>query len=118
MVGLTVIGTHGALAEEQVRGQPFRVDVELGVDLAPAGASDQLSDTVDYGELVGSLARIVRTERHTLLERLATRLAEACLEDVRVEQATVEVAKLRPPVPEALEATAVRITRTRSATSG
>ena len=47
--GLREMGVHGVLAEEQERAQPFGVDLELLVDLAPAGASDALADTVDYG---------------------------------------------------------------------
>ena len=113
VIGLTVTGTHGALTEEQVRAQPFRVDAEIGLDLSIAGRSDDVSDTVDYGDLVTALARVVRTERHHLLERLAARLVETCLADERVRSATVEVAKLRPPVPEVLEAASVRVTRSR-----
>ena len=47
--GLRALGVHGVLPEEQVRPQPFEVDVELIVDLAAAAASDRLDDTVDYG---------------------------------------------------------------------
>jgi dihydroneopterin aldolase len=114
LTGLVVTGTHGALPEEQTRAQPFRIDVEIGLDLEPAGESDDLDDTLDYGALAGMLARIVRTERHQLLERLASRLIEACLADPRVEAATVEVTKLRPPVAEALDAASVRLTRSRT----
>jgi dihydroneopterin aldolase len=111
LIGLTVTGCHGALEEERSRAQPFRVDVELGVDLQLPGQSDDLADTVDYGTLTETLARIVRTEHHSLLERLATRLADACLTDRRVRSVTVEVTKLRPPVPEVMEAASVRVTR-------
>ena len=37
--GLEVLGTHGVLPEEQTRAQPFGVDLELEVDLRPAGAA-------------------------------------------------------------------------------
>ena len=42
--GLRVVGTHGALPEEQVRAQPFEVDLDIEVDLRPAGLSDDLDD--------------------------------------------------------------------------
>jgi 7,8-dihydroneopterin aldolase/epimerase/oxygenase len=109
--GLRETGVHGVLPEEQVRAQPFEVDVELEVDLAAAGASDALTDTVDYGELAETVARIVRTERYALLERLATRIAEACSVDARVAHVTVTVRKLRPPVPLQLDHVAVTVTR-------
>jgi dihydroneopterin aldolase len=111
--GLRVVGTHGALPEEQVRAQPFEVDVDLTVDLARAGSSDSLEDTVDYGEIAVLVDRIVSEERYALLERLATRVAEALLAYDGVESATVTVRKLRPPVPVDLDHTAVRITRHR-----
>ena len=52
---------HGVLPEEQERAQPFGVELELLVDLAPAGASDALADTVDYGAVIEAVSRIVAT---------------------------------------------------------
>ena len=54
--GLRSIGTHGVLAEEQARAQPFEVDLELEADLTVAGRSDDLIDTVDYGSLAERVA--------------------------------------------------------------
>ena len=110
VTGLEVLGTHGVLPEEQTRAQPFGVDVELEVDLGPAGASDDLADTIDYAAVVAVTVRIVETERFQLLERLATRIAEACREDERVTAVTVTVRKLRPPVPASLDHVGVRVT--------
>ena len=77
--GLRVVGTHGVLAEEQSRAQPFEVDLELAVDLSAASASDSLEDTVDYGAVVDVAAGVVTNERFALLERLAGRIADAVL---------------------------------------
>jgi len=110
VTGLEVLGTHGVLPEEQTRAQPFGVDLELEVDLGPAGASDDLADTIDYAAVVAVTVRIVETERFQLLERLATRIAEACREDERVTAVTVTVRKLRPPVPASLDHVGVRVT--------
>jgi len=110
VTGLEILGTHGVLPEEQTRAQPFGVDLEFEVDLGPAGASDDLADTIDYAAVIAVAARIVETERFQLLERLATRIAEACREDERVTAVTVTVRKLRPPVPAALDHVGVRVT--------
>ena len=110
VTGLEVLGTHGVLPEEQTRAQPFGVDVELEVDLGPAGGSDDLADTIDYAAVIAVTVRIVETERFQLLERLATRIAEACREDERVTAVTVTVRKLRPPVPASLDHVGVRVT--------
>ena len=109
--GLRVRGVHGVLPEEQVRAQPFEVDVELVVDLNAAGESDNLADTVDYGAVCEAVNRIVASEHYQLLERLAARIAEECRTDPRVQGAVVEVRKLRPPVPVMLDHVAVRVER-------
>ena len=109
--GLRAVGVHGALPEEQTRAQPFEVDLELHVDLRPAGQSVDLADTIDYGALAESVERIVTRERFQLLERLAERIADEIRRDQRVEAATVTVRKLRPPVAVDLASAAVTITR-------
>lgn len=102
---------HGVLAEEQERAQPFRVDLELLVDLAPAGASDALADTVDYGALIEAVSQVVASEHHQLLEKLAARIADVCRTDPRVQGVVVEVRKLEPPVRAQVDHVGVRIER-------
>jgi dihydroneopterin aldolase len=82
-------------------------------DLSVAGRTDALDDTIDYGAVVASVERVVRAEHHQLLERLAQRIAEEVLSDERVTGVTVAVRKLRPPVPQDLATSGVRITRRR-----
>ena len=105
------MGVHGVLPEEQVRPQPFEVDVELIVDVTTAGKSDDLADTVDYSAVCDAVSRVVSSEQHRLLERLATRIAEVCRADPRVVGAVVEVRKLHPPVRSMLDHVAVRVER-------
>ena len=111
IAGLREMGVHGVLPEEQHRPQPFQVDVELTVDLDPAGSSDLLVDTVDYGTICDAVRRVVADEHHQLLERLATRIAEVCRADARVRGVVVEVRKLQPPVAGQIDYTGVRIER-------
>jgi dihydroneopterin aldolase len=109
--GLRELAVVGVLPEEQVRPQPLEIDVELSVDLRPAGESDDLADTVDYGAVAEQIRRVVSGERHQLLERLAERLAMICRDDPRVTACVVEVRKLRPPIGAIADYTAVRIER-------
>ena len=89
IAGLRELGVHGVLPEEQTRPQPFEVDVELRVDLTPAGQSDSLDNTVDYAAVAEAVSRVVTSERYQLLERLATRIAEVCRVDERVTSVAV-----------------------------
>jgi dihydroneopterin aldolase len=109
--GIRALGAHGVLPEEQGRPQPFEVDVELSVDLGKAGRSDALSETVDYDALTGRIVAIIEAGGISLLEALASRIADACRADPRVTAVLVTVKKLRPPVPAHVEHVAVRIER-------
>ena len=108
---LRVSAFCGVLPEEATHRQPFAFDLDVHVDLAAASASDELADTVDYGSLCAIVAGIAAAERFSLLERFASRVAEAVLVVDRVEAVTVVVRKLRPPVAEVLGTSGVRIHR-------
>ena len=111
--GLRALGICGALPEERERVQPIEVDLDVVADLTVAGQSDALDDTVNYGELAEAVEAVITTERFTLLERLAERITEVVLAVAGVEGVTVSVRKLRPPVPQQLDTSGVRITRPR-----
>jgi dihydroneopterin aldolase len=111
--GLRVLGVHGALPEERERAQPFEVDLDLELDLQPAGRSDRLADTVDYGSVTQAVAAVVSGPHAELLEYLAERVAIAALAcgAPLTTAVTVSVRKLRPPVPSDLHSAGVTIRR-------
>jgi dihydroneopterin aldolase len=111
--GLTVRGFHGVFDFERRDGQDFVVDTELELDLRPAAATDDVTDTVHYGELAGRLAAVVAGEPVDLIETLAQRLADVCLADARVRAATVTVHKPGAPIPLEFADVAVIIRRER-----
>ena len=87
-------GTHGTLPAERELGQPFVVDIELHLDLQPAGLSDDLAQTVDYSEVHRRANSIVEGPPVNLSEAVAERIAAAILEDhPLVEAVRVKVAK-------------------------
>ena len=110
--GLTVTTVVGALPHEREIAQPLRIDLALYVDLRDAGRSDELGDTVHYGLVTEQVADVVRENKDVLLERLAERIAEVVVGFDRVEAVDVTVTKLRPPIGEHIETTAVRVSRT------
>ncbi|MEK7292900.1 MAG: dihydroneopterin aldolase [Actinomycetota bacterium] len=111
--GLLVTTVVGVLPHERTMAQPLRIDLDLFVDLRDAGRTDELTDTANYGTVAERVAEVVRASKDLLLERLADRVAQMVLRIDRVETVDVTVTKLRPPVPEQLESTAVRIRRHR-----
>ena len=111
--GLRAAGICGVLAEERERAQPLEVDLDVVADLAEAGRGDDLAATVDYGQVCADVELVITTERPQLLERLAQLIADAVLAHDAVAEVTVAVRKLRPPVPQQLATSGVRITRRR-----
>jgi dihydroneopterin aldolase/2-amino-4-hydroxy-6-hydroxymethyldihydropteridine diphosphokinase len=111
---LRVLTVIGALEHERQAPQPLRIDLSVGVDLADAGRSDELDDTVNYGLVAERVTALAHDTKHVLLERLAADVADVVLAFDRVEQVEVTITKLRPPIPAAVESTAVHIVRTRA----
>jgi dUTP pyrophosphatase len=117
--GLTWYGYHGAFAEEQRLGQRFVVDLKLSVDLAAAGQTDDLDQTVDYGKVAEAVGAIVEGPPFKLIEALAEKLAATILNTyAAVERVEVRVAKPSaaiPSMPSGL--VSVQISRARVAVS-
>lgn len=112
--GLRLLGRCGAAARERDVPQPLEVDLDVVADLGPAGRSDALGDTVDYGGVCDIVAGAVAAAPVALLEHLAHVIADALLAgDRRIEAVVVTVRKLRPPVPHDLASAGVRLSRAR-----
>jgi 7,8-dihydroneopterin aldolase/epimerase/oxygenase len=111
--GLRVRGNHGVYDFERAAGQDFLIDVTLELDLATAAATDDVADTVHYGELAERLVAVVAGEPVNLIETLADRLVTVCLDDPRVAAATVTVHKPQAPIPHDFADVAVTVHRTR-----
>jgi 7,8-dihydroneopterin aldolase/epimerase/oxygenase len=111
LTGLRVRGFHGVFAHERRDGQDFVVDVVLRLDTRPAAASDDVADTVHYGELAEEVAAIVAGDPVDLIETLAQRIADAALGRPGVRSARVTVHKPQAPIPLAFADVSVTITR-------
>ncbi|HZM84330.1 MAG TPA: dihydroneopterin aldolase [Candidatus Limnocylindrales bacterium] len=109
--GLRVRGFHGVYEFERRQGQEFVVDVSLGLSLDRAAVSDNVADTVHYGELASRLAEVVAGEPVNLLETLASRLLDVCMSEKRVKLATVTVHKPQAPIEQAFSDVSVTMHR-------
>lgn len=114
LAGMRFEACHGVFAFEKTTPQPFEVDVELYVDLAAAGLSDDLADTVDYGAVFDGVAAVMTGPPVNLLEHLAARVAEAVLAlDERIQAVTCRVYKPEAPLSGPFRTVMVEITRSR-----
>lgn len=77
--GLAFDAIIGVLPEERVRVQPLRFDLELGLDLRPAGISGKISDTVDYDRVAREVTALVQFRRYRLIEAAAEESAAMLL---------------------------------------
>lgn len=113
LTGLTAFGRHGVFEHERENGQEFVIDLRLRLGLADAAASDDVVDTVHYGELAEQVAAVVAGEPVNLIETLAQRIADVVLADPRVQQVDVTVHKPHAPIPLTFSDVSVTIARSR-----
>jgi len=118
LTGLTVFGRHGVYDHERADGQEFTVDLRLSMSLRDAAASDDVADTVHYGELAEKVAAVVSGEPVNLIETLAERIAVVALEDPRVRAAAVTVHKPHAPIPLTFADVSVTVRRSRTEDPG
>lgn len=113
LTGIRCYGYTGYLQEEQVLGQWFEVDLTLWLSLAAAGESDEIADTLDYRSAIETVKQIVKTSKFSLIEKMASAIANAMLELERVQQVQVRLSKPQAPIPDYGGNITVEIIRTR-----
>jgi dihydroneopterin aldolase len=111
IAGIACFGHHGVFDAERREGQPFVVDLVLGVDTSAAAASDDLRDTVDYGTLTMGVKAAVERDPVNLIETVCQRIADLVLTDRRVEWVRVTVHKPNAPIPTTFSDVTLTITR-------
>lgn len=103
--GLAAVGHHGVYPQERREGQRFVVDLSLEL---PIASNDLLASTVNYATLSAAVVDIVAGEPCDLIETLAHRVADRCLQEPVVDAVTVVVHK--PDAPMGLAFTDVNVT--------
>lgn len=116
--GLKVFGYHGVFEHERRDGQEFSVDVTVWLDLGTAAATDQLTDTLDYGELAQRAAAIVSGPPRNLIESVAGAIADDVMTDARVHAVEAVVHKPDAPIPLTFSDVAVVARRSRRSRPG
>jgi dihydroneopterin aldolase len=110
---IRVFANHGCLQEETKIGSDYRVDLEVTADLKTSASSDELKDTVDYV----FLNKVVREEMaipSKLLETVAQRILNRFFsEDQMIDEATVSVSKINPPIGGDVEMVTIKMSQQR-----
>lgn len=109
--GLRVFAHHGVLPHEKQDGQTFVVDLTLALDLSGPATSDDLTQTIHYGELAERVATELASTRFNLIERVAGHVLDLVMADQRVQQAEIRIAKPNAPVDAQVDEVAVVLRR-------
>lgn len=107
-------GFHGVSRAERETGRRYEVDCELVFDFGRAGASDDLKDTINYTNVYDLIENVLTSDHVQLLETLATRLVSSLLAKFPVDEVTVRVRKMIPPIPGNLDYIEVELKGTSS----
>jgi 7,8-dihydroneopterin aldolase/epimerase/oxygenase len=100
LTGIRCYGYTGYLQEERILGQWFEVDLRLWLDLATAGKSDRIEDTLDYRGIIADVKEIISTTKFSLVEKLADTIVTTALKDDRVQQVELKLHKPGAPIPD------------------
>jgi FolB domain-containing protein len=90
---LLVRGVIGVNDDERVNPQDILINLTLDVDMHAAGASDDIADAVNYRTIAKQVIAHTESAKPYLVERLATEIAQICLEHPGVQSARVRVEK-------------------------
>jgi 7,8-dihydroneopterin aldolase/epimerase/oxygenase len=108
--GIKTYGYHGAIQEERVLGQYFITDIVLYIDLTAASETDDLNETVHYGEVYNLAEEIIKGEPVSLIERLAGKInAELFDRYDKIVEIETTITKPNPPIDGNYESVAITL---------
>lgn len=109
---LEIFANHGVFQEETRLGQKFLISAELFLDLHYAGQTDNMQDSVHYGEVCHFITNYLEEHTFQLIEAAAENLArELLLQQPLIKCVMVEIKKPWAPIGLPIETVSVRIER-------
>lgn len=112
--GMAFYGYHGVMPQENTLGQKFFVDMELGLDLKPAGDSDDLEKSVSYALVYNLVKDIVEGTHFKLIEALGEKIASKVFETFNlVDYIKIKIRKPEAPVPGIFDYFGIELERNR-----
>lgn len=112
--GMAFYGFHGVMPQENALGQKFFVDMELGLDLRPAGISDDLGKSVSYASVYNLVKVIMEGSSFKLIEALGEKITSVVFDSFSsVFYIKVRIRKPEAPVPGIFDFFGIELERTR-----
>ena len=109
---LEIFANHGVFPEETALGQKFVVSAVMYTETRPAGLTDDLSASINYGEVSHMITDFLQKNTYKLLEAAVENLAEMLLLSLPLlKKITLRIEKPWAPVGLPLKTVAVEITR-------
>ena len=110
---LKIYAFHGCMEEEKIIGGDYVVNIYAVCSVGKKAFDDEIGGTVDYVDL----ARIAKREmsvRSRLLEAVVKRIIDCCFNEISVlDQISVTVSKLSPPIGADVESVSVSMDKKR-----
>ena len=113
LTGIRCYGYTGYLQEERFLGQWFEVDLRMTVDLAAAGQSDRIEDTLDYRSVITAVKEIISLSKFDLVEKLAETIIASVLSFEKVQQVELKLHKPGAPIPDFGGKITIELTRSK-----
>lgn len=98
ITGITAVGHHGVFDYERENGQRFTADITLFFSFAKAAKSDDLADTVDYGQIAEIAHELLLGVPVNLIEALADQMAREILALGKIDAVEVTIHKPNAPI--------------------
>ncbi len=111
LLGLSFYGYHGVSSSEQETGRMYEVDCTVDIDLTNACQSDNLNDTINYEAIYNLIKESVENKKYSLLEKLAGEIAQKILDKFEVNQVTLRIRKMNPPIAGHIRCVEIEISR-------
>ncbi len=109
--GITAMACHGLCDFERVTPQPFIADLELFGNFT-ACITDNVEDTIHYGEATCETVRIIEENSFFMIERLAEEIAVSLLAKYELlKKISVTLHKPRAPVEVAFSDISIQVVR-------
>lgn len=109
---LEVFAHHGVFAEEKKLGQKFLISLKLHLNMRKAAISEDLNQSVHYGELCHAIEKEFQKETYDLIETAGEKLAHYVLHYYQAVQGiSITIKKPWAPILRSLDTVSIEINR-------